>query len=64
MARFGVRSGALGRSVEEVPWGERTLHYKLYQHGGRPEGPGVDDAYDNNLYTFGELVEYRPTASP
>jgi hypothetical protein len=41
-----------------IPWGERTLHYKLFQHGGRPEGLGVDDAYDNNLYTFGELIEY------
>ncbi len=47
-----------------IPWGERTLHHKLYQHGGRPEGPGVDDAYDNNLYTFGELIEYGPAASP
>lgn len=41
-----------------VPWGERTLNYKLFEHGGRPQGPGVDDAYDNNLYTFGELIEY------
>jgi hypothetical protein len=41
-----------------IPWGERTLHYKLFQHGGRPKGPGVDDAYDDSLYTFGQLIEY------
>jgi hypothetical protein len=41
-----------------VPWGERTLNYKLFEHGGRPQGQGVDDAYENNLYTFGELIEY------
>ena len=41
-----------------IPWGERTLNYKLFEHG-RPQAPGVDDAYDNNLYTFGELIEYQ-----
>lgn len=46
-----------------IPWGERTLHYKLFQHGGRPEGAGVDDAYHNSLYSFGELIEYGSTAS-
>lgn len=46
-----------------IPWGERTLHYKLFQHGGRPKGPGVDDAYDNSLYSSGELIEYGPVAS-
>jgi hypothetical protein len=40
-----------------IPWGERTLHHKLFQHEGMPEGPSVDDAYDDNLYTFGELIE-------
>jgi hypothetical protein len=29
----------------------------VLQHGGRPEGLGVEDGHDNNLYTFGELIE-------
>jgi len=41
-----------------IPWGERTLNNKLFEHG-RPQAPGVDDAYDNNLYAFGELIEYQ-----
>jgi hypothetical protein len=47
-----------GQVLVWIPWGERTLNYKLFEHG-RSQTPAVRDAFDNNLYTFGELIEYR-----
>jgi hypothetical protein len=47
-----------GQVLVWIPWGERTLNYKLFEHG-RPQTPAVREAFDNNLYTFGELIEYR-----
>jgi len=42
-----------------IPWGERTLNYKLFNHG-RPEEPAVQTALQNNQNTFGELIGYGP----
>ena len=47
-----------GQVLVWIPWGERTLNYKVFEHG-RPNAPAVRDAFENNLYTFGSLVEYR-----
>jgi hypothetical protein len=42
-----------------IPWGERTLHYKLFDHG-RPQAPAVEVALQNNQNDFGSLIEYAP----
>jgi hypothetical protein len=42
-----------------IPWGERTLHYKLFDHG-RAQAPAVEAALQNNQNTFGESIEYDP----
>ena len=42
-----------------IPWGERTLHYRLFNHG-RPQAPAVEAALQNNQNNFGELIEYDP----
>ena len=47
-----------GQVLVWIPWGERTLDYKLFEDG-RPQAPAVRDACDNNLYTFGSLIDYR-----
>jgi hypothetical protein len=47
-----------GQVLVWIPWGERTLNYKLFEHG-RPRAPAVRNAFENNLYTFGSLMEYR-----
>lgn len=48
-----------------IPWGERTLNYKLFNHG-RPQAAAAEAALQNNQNTFGELIEYGPpsAASP
>ena len=39
-----------------IPWGERTLNYKLFNH--KSQAPAVEDALQNHKNTFGELIEY------
>jgi hypothetical protein len=44
-----------------IPWGERTLHYKHFNHGS--PAPAVQAALQSNQNTFGELIEYASLRS-
>lgn len=46
-----------GQVLVWVPWGERTLHYRLFNHG-RAQTPAVQAALQDNQNNFGKLVEY------
>jgi len=39
-----------------IPWGERTLHYKHFNHGA--PAPEVGSVLQKQLNDFGELIEY------
>jgi hypothetical protein len=43
-----------------IPWGERTLHYKHFNHG-RPT-PAIEAALQSNQNSFGALIEYDAAA--
>jgi hypothetical protein len=45
-----------GQVLIWVPWGERTLHYRQFNRGS--PAPEIQAAMQENLNTFGELVEY------
>lgn len=42
-----------------IPWGERTLHYKLFDQG-RSLAPSIQAVLQSNQNNFGELIEYEP----
>jgi hypothetical protein len=44
-----------------IPWGERTLHYKLFSGPGTPGAQAVQTALQTN--NFGELIEYEKRRS-
>jgi hypothetical protein len=49
-----------GQVLVLIPWGERTLHYEHFNHGG--PAPAVQDALQNNQNNLGSLIEYDATA--
>jgi hypothetical protein len=50
-----------GQTLVWIPWGERTLHYKHFNHGS--PAPAVQAALQSNQNTFGELIEYSSRRS-
>ena len=50
-----------GQALIWIPWGERTLHYKRFEHGS--PAPAVQAALQSNQNTFGELIEYASLPS-
>lgn len=50
-----------GQVLVWIPWGERTLHYKHFEHGS--PAPAIQAALQNNQNTFGELIEYASLRS-